>query len=288
MLSMGACVNGDKERATQVAVQQDSVLTKDNAELQRQKDSLLVSVHGLFDAMSAIDSAATMAGVKKEPYTGEPLKTYQEIVRTRTVKALQRLKTVEARLKASVAKVQRIGGENRQLRTELASFRDMAASLQAQLGIQQARVDTLMQQLAQAHVQQDSLTNRNHQLGTSFDSIVVERQKVFVVVGSKDYLRKNAIVEEVGGTRFPWIVKVGATLRPTNKQPDDSLFRSFGVLAQRMIQLDPNKRYEVVSTQDLTGADLSNAKGRIFQGSIRITNPQKFWNPSSYLILRML
>ena len=60
------------------------------------------------------------------------------------------------------------------------------------------------------------------------------------------------------------------------------------MLAERMIQLDPNKRYEVVSTQDLTGADLSNAKGRIFQGSIHITDPQKFWNPSSYLILRVL
>ncbi|HXC25117.1 MAG TPA: hypothetical protein VNU46_04315, partial [Gemmatimonadaceae bacterium] len=205
-----------------------------------------------------------------------------------TVKALRRLKVVEARLKASVAKVQKMGGENAALKTELASFRDMAASLQTQVTTQQARVDTLMQQLAIAHVQQDSLTNRTRQLGTSLDSMVVERQKVFVVVGTKDDLRKKAIVEEVGGTRFPWIVKVGATLRPTNKQPDDSLFQSFDMLAQRTIQLDPTKRYEIVSTQDLRGADLSNAKGRIFQGSIRITDPQKFWNPSSYLILRRL
>jgi hypothetical protein len=287
-LSMGACVNGERERAAQMVVSHDSVLTKDNAELQRQKDSLLVSVRGLFDAMSAIDSAATMAGVKKEPAKGEPIKTYEEVVRTRTVKALKHLKIVEARLNASIAKVQKIGGENEQLKTELASFREMATSLQAQVGTQQARADTLMQQLALAQVRQDSLTNRTHQLGTSLDSVVTERQKVFVVVGNKDYLSKNSIVEEVGGTRFPWIVKVGATLRPTHKHVDDSLFRSFDMLAERMIQLDPGKSYEVVSTQDLTGADLSNAKGRIFHGSINITDPQKFWTPSSYLILRML
>src|SRR5580704_4014996 len=112
--------------------------------------------------------------------------------------------------------------------------------------------------------------------------MVVEHQKMFVAVATKDYLSKKAIVEEVGGTRFLWIVKVGATLRPTNRHLDDSLFRSFDMLAERMIPLDPNKRYEVVSTQDLTGADLNNAKRRIFQGSIHITDPQKLWNPSSY------
>jgi cell division septum initiation protein DivIVA len=287
ILSAGACENGEKERAAQVMVVHDSVLTKDNAELQRQKDSLLVSVHGLFDVMNSIDSAATLAGVKKEP-TGEPLKTYQEIVRMRTVKAMQRLKKVEARLRASIAKVQKIGGENEQLKTELASFRDMAASLQTQVGVQQARVDTLMRQLAQAQGRGDSLSNRTRVLGTSLDSMVVERQRVYVVVGTKDDLRKKAIVEEVGGTRFPWIVKVGSTLRPTNKPPADSLFRSFDMLAEPIIQLDPQRRYEVVSAQDLTGADLSNAKGRIFQGSIHITDPQKFWNPSSHLILRRL
>ena len=127
---MGACVDGDKERAAQLVVEHDSVLTKDNDELQRQKDSLLISVRGLFGAMSTIDSAATMAGVKKEPNKGEPIKAYEEVMRARTVKALQRLKTVETRLNASVAKVQKISGENEQLKTELASFRDMAASLQ--------------------------------------------------------------------------------------------------------------------------------------------------------------
>jgi cell division septum initiation protein DivIVA len=281
-------VNSEKERAAQLAVEHDSTLTKDNAELQRQKDSLLVSMRGLFGAMSAIDSAATLAGVKKEPTNGEPIKAYEEVVRTRTVKALQRLKVVQARLNASIAKVQKIGGENDQLKTQLASFRDMAASLQTQVGAQQARVDTLMQQLAQAQVREDSLTNSTHQLGTSLDSLVTVRQRVFVVTGSKDYLQKSGIVEEVGGTRFPWIVKVGSTLRPTNKHPDDSLFRSFDMLAERVIQLDPKKRYEIVSTQDLAGADLSNAKGRVFHGSINITDPQKFWNPSSYLILRTL
>ena len=161
------CKSGDKEHAAQLAVQHDSSLTKDNAELQRQKDSLLVSMRGLFDAMNAIDSAANMAGVKKETAKGEPVKPYAEVVRMRTVKALHRLKVVEARLNASIAKVQKISGENEQLKTELASFHEMAASLQAQVGTQQARVDTLMHQLAQAQVRQDSLTNRTRQLSTS-------------------------------------------------------------------------------------------------------------------------
>lgn len=280
-LCIAACTNADQERAAQVAIQHDSSLTKDSTDLQRQKDSLLVSVKGLVEAMNAIDSAATAAGVKKEPNTGEPIKPYEAVVRARTVKALHRLRTVEARLRENVAKIKRIGNENAQLK-------DMATSLQAQMATQQARVDTLIQQLAQAQVREDSLTRRSTQLSTSLDSMVVERQRVFVVAGSKDDLRKKGVVEEVGGTRFPWIVKVGSTLRPTNNPLPDSIFQTFDMMAQRTIDLDPKKRYEVVSTQDLAGADLSNAKGRIFRGSIRVTDPQKFWGPSPYLILRVL
>ncbi len=58
---------------------------------------------------------------------------------------------------------------------------------------------------------------------------------------------KHAIVSEVGGTRFPFIVKVGSTLRAANVHPDTTLFTSFDELQQRVVPLDAAHDYEVVS-----------------------------------------
>ncbi len=295
MLLFAICACGPKEaneseHAKEVSVQfRDSLLTQENTVLHAQKDSIFLEARNLFEAISAIDSATALAGVRAPKHgRSEPLQRYEDQVRLRTVKALRRLRDVEARLKASVAKVDRIGGENEQLRTEANSLRATAVAMQAQVNAQQARVDTLMQQLAVVQGRADSLQGKTQQLGTTIDSMVTESHRVYVVSGNKNYLLKHKIVEEVGGTRFPFIVKVGTTLRPANVDPDTTLFRSFDMLNGEVIPLDSTKRYEVVSVQDLVGADRGNAKGRVFRGSIHIADPQRFWKPSAYLILREL
>jgi len=296
LTSLAACKRaGDQDTERTAAnseapaptVAHDSALQQQNAVLQAQKDSLMLATRGLLDAISAIDSATAKTGVKRAKGSriegGEP---YEVGVRRRTLKALAQLRDANARLKRSVATVNTLNGQNQQLQTELATFRETATSLQNQLTIQQTRVDSLVHELALSHALTDSLTGRTKQLTSTVDSMVTLSHKVYVISGSKNYLLKNHIIDEVGGTRFPLIVKIGSTVRPSNAHPDTTLFHSFDMLSQRVITLDSTKKYEVVSTQDLSGADRSNAEGRIFRGSIKITDPERFWTPSAYLILR--
>jgi hypothetical protein len=289
-MTLAACQKGDVGKADsslpngQTVQMHDSALTSQNAELQAQKDSLFGATRSLLAAMASIDSATALAGVKPKN-KGEPIAKYEEGVRARTVEALQRLRTTQARLNTISARVKSLGGENSALKAQVDEFRSTVAALQTQLASSQTRADSLVRQLYAANIRGDSLQYRTQQLGYTIDSTAYEGRRVFVVSGTANDLVKRGIVNEVGGTRFPFIVKIGQTVRPANTHPDTTLFRAFDMAALTTVPVDTTKTYEVISAQDLSGADRSNAKGRVFHGPIHITNPKVFWRPSPYLIL---
>lgn len=291
-VSLGACKRDTTsgravavQSPEQVAQSRDSTLVSQNAVLQAQKDSLFGATRSLLSAIASIDSATALAGVRARR-DGEPIpSSYEAGVRQRTLEALHRLRTTRERLGAITARVAALNGRSAAMRAQLDSFRLTVAALQTQLAAQQVRADSLARQLALAQGRADSLAGRTRQLGATIDSMTTETHRVFVVAGTEDYLIRHGIVEQVGGTRFPFIVRVGSTLRPTNTHPDTTLFTPFDMMAVRTVPVDTTRRYEVVSAQDLSGADRRNARGRIFRGAIHIVDPPRFWRASPYLIL---
>lgn len=279
----GASAGGTTAAPTTVATQ-DSTTKTQLTELQAQKDSLFGATRSLLSAMASIDSATSLAGMKAKQ-KGEPIKSYENDVRDRTVAALKSLRTTRARLNTISARVKTLGGENSQLQSQVDEFTRTVAALQTQLGMSQTRADSLVRQLYAANIRIDSLAYKTQQLGYTIDSTAYENHRVFVITGTADYLVKHGIVNQVGGTRFPFIVKIGQTIRPANTHPDTTLFRAFDMTALSTVPIDTTKTYEVISAQDLSGADRSDAKGRVFKGPIHITDPKTFWRPSPYLIL---
>lgn len=279
----GASAGGTTAAPTTVATQ-DSTTKTQLTELQAQKDSLFGATRSLLSAMASIDSATSLAGMKAKQ-KGEPIKSYENDVRDRTVAALKSLRTTRARLNTISARVKTLGGENSQLQSQVDEFTRTVAALQTQLGMSQTRADSLVRQLYAANIRIDSLAYKTQQLGYTIDSTAYENHRVFVITGTADYLVKHGIVNQVGGTRFPFIVKIGQTIRPANTHPDTTLFRAFDMTALSTVPIDTTKTYEVISAQDLSGADRADAKGRVFKGPIHITDPKTFWRPSPYLIL---
>ncbi len=286
-----ACGKGDTSASKQGTATPATVATQDSTaantqlvELQAQKDSLFGATRSLLAAMASIDSATSLAGMKAKQ-KGEPIKSYENDVRDRTVAALKSLRTTRARLNTISERVKTLGGENSQLQSQVDEFTRTVAALQTQLGMSQSRADSLVRQLYAANIRIDSLAYKTQQLGYTIDSTAYESHRVFVISGTADYLVKHGIVNKVGGTRFPFIVKIGETIRPANTHPDTTLFRAFDMTALSTVPVDTTKTYEVISAQDLSGADRSDAKGRVFKGPIHITDPKTFWRPSPYLIL---
>jgi hypothetical protein len=288
LATLAACDSSSRpQQVAQTAAAQDTALQAKNEALQHEKDSLMTDVKSLFEAMNSIDSANALAGYKPGKQKGEIIQRDEILIRDRTLKALARLRTVESRLKASVARAEKLSGDNSSLNTQLAEYRQMVSTLQLQLTTQQQRADTLYKMVLAANSRIDSLGKSNYTLAVSVDSFQRVVRKGFVAVGTKNYLIEHNLASEVGGSRFPFIVKRGASLRPSSAHIDTTLFLPMDREAT-VLPLKPNTEYEVVSSQDLEATDKSNAKGRIFRGSIRITDPKRFWTPSSFLILREL
>jgi hypothetical protein len=287
--ALAACdsSNHPQQTAEMTPANQDTVQMNNATALQQEKDSLMKNMQSLVEAMNSIDSANALAGYKPGKKQGEPIQRDEVLIRDRTLKALARLRVVEARLKASAARTKKLSSENGELNTQAAELHQMVSSLQLQLATQQQRADTLYKMVLAANSRIDSLGKSNYALAVSVDSFTRVARKGFVAMGTKDYLIQHHLVSEVGGTRFPFIVKRGTTLRPASGQIDTTLFLPMDRNATEL-PLKPNTEYEIVSAQDLSATDQSNAKGRIFRGSIHITDPKRFWTPSPFLILREL
>lgn len=262
----------------------DTALVHQNAVLQAQKDSLFGATRSLLTAMASIDSATSLAGVKPKD-RGEPIVSYEEGVRARTVEALRSLRTTRARLRDINTRIADLGGQNSELKTQVDQLRSTVSALQTQLTSSQVRADSLVRRLYAANIRGDSLDYRTKQLGYTIDSTAYENRRVFVATGTPTYLVKHGIANEVGGTRFPFIVRIGQTLRPANVHPDTTLFRAFDMMALETVPVDSTRPHEVISQQDLTAADHTDLHGRTFTGAIHITDPKRFWRGSPYLIL---
>ncbi len=290
LLSLAACKGGEPNTdqsgppGQPNVASRDTTLVHDNAVLQAQKDSLFGATRSLLAAMASIDSATTAAGIKPREH-GEPIPSYEEGVRARTVEALKRLRATRTRLNDISARVSSLGSQNSELKSQIDTFRSTVAALQTQLASEQKHGDSLVRELYASRVRGDSLEYRTRQLGYTIDSTNYENHRVFVVTGTADYLLKHGIVKNAGGTRFPFIVRIGQTIRPANTHPDTTLFKTMDMMALRTIPVDSTRSHEVISPQDLSGADPSDLKGRTFTGAIHINDPQRFWRASPYLIL---
>ena len=48
---------------------------------------------------------------------------------------------------------------------------------------------------------------------------------------------------------------------------------------------EPNRRWKVVSRQSLDYASVEDRDNDTFRGNLKITEPNKFWGPSRFLIV---
>lgn len=278
---------GTTTGATSAPAPQDTALVHQNAVLQAQKDSLFGATRSLLAAMASIDSAVTLAG-EKPRHKGEPITTsYESDVRQRTLAALEKLRGARSRLRTVSAAVAGLKSGNSAMKAQIDTLQSTIASMQTQLTTQQTRADSLVRELGMAKARGDSLEYRTKQLGYTIDSMTYQHQHVWFVAATKDQLIKRGVAEQAGGSRFPLIVRVGATIRPAPR-PDTTQMHAIDMMQTQVIPVDTTRSYEVISGQDLTATDRSNAKGRVYHGPIRITDPERFWRGSPYLILQIL
>ena len=255
--------------------------------LTAQKDSLVQEIVGYAGTMS--DISAELAKMQAEGTelvvkVESPTSAQKDTVMARIAMVSERLAASERRLAESRTRIRRLTGVSDSLR---ATLDRTVTNYETTIASQKATIDDLTRRVEQLRTENTALTVAKNALTDTVRTLETENSTVYYIIGTKKELLERGIVEEEGGSRVLFIFgRAGKTLVPA-RQLEPAGFTAIDMRTTAEIPLpDPGAEYRVASRQDLSYlATPPDAKGRIMGASLRIAQPQQFWQRSRYLII---
>jgi hypothetical protein len=187
------------------------------------------------------------------------------------------------RLTASEARIRRLR-EDSVARTMLnATQAAQIAEYEKSIADLRVSVENQSREIASLTVQVDSMGRENVALAAKNTAMAAHEDSVFVAIGTEKELTAKGVIRREGGTLLAF--GRGKTIVParTFEIEDFQVMSKSRDLTIALPQLD--KEYRVVSRQNLEFTDSTNRKNTMVKGALTVTDPEKFWAPSKYLIL---
>ena len=253
-------------------------------QLAAQKDSLTRVIFEADEFISKVDSQ--ISTVKGLP-TSKKRKELESPIEEQLVARKEMLARVDALVKRAKQTATQLAESRRReaaLRAENGELKDANAKLQQQIAQDQQTIEELGERIRKQTEQILALQGDVDSLNTAVRDAVLARYKAYYVIGTERELIEKGVIEREGGARL-LVVKLGRSLQPARDLKPE-LFTSIDAREVMEIPVpDTTKRYRLVSRQSLDEAVVSDRDKETFRGNLRITNPERFWAPSRYLIL---
>jgi len=246
-----------------------------------ERDSLILEVSANGRLLNDIQAELAKVQPTRKPAEGpespslEVTKDQRTFVLDRVREIAVRIKEAETRLAASERRVRRLTKATDSLTQDLTGARASVDQLSQVVTDQQAIIAALSGQV-------EGLITENLVLSDSLFHLTDDRNTVYFVAGTRrDLVAKGVLVED-GHRSIPLIGKRG--VQPARELPL-SEFTSLDRTRTQEIPLPrPDRRYRIVSRQNPAYVMEAGRHGEIRE-SITIGSPEKFWEPSRYLIL---
>jgi tRNA-binding EMAP/Myf-like protein len=195
----------------------------------------------------------------------------------------KKVNVVLARLTASEARIRRLR-EDSVSRTMLNSTQ--AAQLveyEQSIVDLRASVENQSREIAALTVQVDHLGRENVALSARNNAMSAYQDSVFVAIGTEKELTEKGVIRREGGTLLAF--GRGKTIVPARSFENED-FQVFSKSKDLTIALpEMDQEYRIVSRQNLEFTDSSDPTTTMIKGALNVTDPEKFWAPSRYLIL---
>ena len=262
----------------------DSLATAKAADQQRltiqlaaQKDSLTRVVLQADDFIQHIDSSvARVIGKPKKGARKATLDPLAQQIENRKAVML-RVDALVARARATAAELKKSQEDNKVLSAQLANDEAMINDLNATIQHQTATIAALSTRV-------DSLSGVTREMGASIATLEAQNNKAFYVIGKEDELIKRGIIVHEGGANLLF-AHPGRTIQ-MSRTADAAAFTAVDQRGMKLIEMpEPNRRWKVVSRQSLDYAAVDERDNDTFRGNLKITEPNKFWGPSRFLIV---
>lgn len=272
------------------------------------KDSLLAEKEKQLSAQSqligdAATSARLVAEIDRDLSKVRGLRVKMDTLQSESAmeNASQELVTVQKKVNLLIARLNGSESRLRKMRADstlhaafdsnqVAQIREYERSiheLRASVEQQRKELATLTQRLDSMGLVNVALLARNDSVVARNTAMAAHEDSMYVAIGTQQELLAKGLIRKEGGTAL--LFGRGKTLVPA-RTFDPAAFQVISKERDLTITLPrTDKDYQVVSRQNLefttsvaTAKDMKAAKVR---GSLTITDPQKFWAPSRYLIL---
>lgn len=264
----------------------EAALTKELAlsrQLAAQKDSLTSVVLEADRFITSIDSQiAKVKGMPKDQRKGDqdPLQAQlaaRQQMLAKVEALVQRTRETANQLAESRRREKSLRGQNEKLTADLENDQKMITELNSAITRQ-------TEEIAGLQTRVDSLTGENTRLGTELATVTTAANRAYYVIGREQELLAKGLVVREGGANL-LVARVGRSLLPA-RSLDPSQFTEIDRRQAAEIAVpDSTKRYRIVSRQSLDDAQVAMREKTAFRGNLHITDADKFWAPSRYLII---
>lgn len=181
---------------------------------------------------------------------------------------------------------QKIAALNKKLKssgTKIAQFEKMVETLNAQLAQKDQELATLNERLNNLTLQVNQLTTSLDEVNTrsaaqakTIDDQTTQLHTAYYIVDNTKNLQKNKVIDRTGG-----LLGIGRTSK-LSANVDNSKFSKIDYTKMNTIPVG-SKKMKMITYHPADSYTLNKEKDNVV--SISISNPDKFWSASKYLVV---
>ena len=173
-------------------------------------------------------------------------------------------------------KIKSGGVHVKELEKMIATLNDQLAAKDTELVQLNERLSALNTQVAQLQTSVDTLTRTTVSQKQTIDDQISTLHTAYYVVGKSKDLQTNKVINRTGG-----LLGIGKTTK-LSSNVDNSKFTKVDYTAFTTIPIN-SKTAKIITTHPADSYTLNKEKDNIV--SIQISNPDKFWSASKYLVV---
>lgn len=195
----------------------------------------------------------------------------------------KKVNVVLSRLTASETRIKRLREDSTSRSMLNAQQAAQLAEYEKSIGELRLTVEGQSREIATLTAQVDSMGRENVALSARNNAMSAHEDSVFVAIGTEKELTEKGVIRREGGTLL--LFGRGKTIVPARTLELED-FQVMSKSRDLSIQLpDSLKQYRIVSRQNLEFTATTNPKQPLVKGALNVTDPDKFWAPSRFLIL---
>lgn len=289
-LMVAGCDTSARKKAEARATAAEARLAQMD-EISATKDSLVKEMMATTSFINELNDAVSKAkNTKGKTVTYEervmPVAEFRATLLTRIDSLVKRLDESEARLKENQARLTRLAGSDKAMTLRVARLDSMVTRYRLMIEDQRGEIAQLTTRVDSLRTDNTRLASQNTELNTQVTDLTNFANRVYYVIGTKAELMQSGVASQTGGSRVLGIGwRTGETLVPARELNEASFTPIMKNVDYEIKLPKADKKYAIVSPQNLKYVEPAPDKDGTFRGAFRITNPDAFWSASKYLIV---